>query len=279
MSEELNNTQTTEGSEATVEPGTTGLPSDQDGLEDSLTKFTVDEEFVKKNFKNGKLYGRFDSIEAVLNTLHAVETKHSNIMRDLKSGKLPEGIEITGGDQTQAPETPVYEVAAPVINKFMENGFSYDGLEADIEALSAETGKSVAEIKLAGIELKDRVQNAWSTVGGKENYDNMIGWAKENLNASEKKAFDSALQSGLDGLVIEGLWSRFQKAGGKGDDTPSRIEGDSAAPVGVRPYATTQELLRDRAYLNSPAGRADRAAQELHQRRLRLTPDKVIYGR
>lgn len=252
------------------------LPSAQDELNSSLEKFQLNDEFVSKHFKNGKLYGRFDSLEAVLNTLHSVETKYSNVMRDLKSsdGQQAEGQQ---AQQTQEPVN-VIEVAQPAIAKFIGNDFNFEGLDNDINDIAQKAGISVAEVKLAALEMKEQISKAYDIVGGKSEYQAMIEWGKTNLSEAQRKDFDKALNSGMGEFAIKGLYQDF-KASNPQQQQYRRIEGEGGGNVGARPYATFQELVKDREYLNTPQGRSDKAAREAHARRLSLTPPNVIYGR
>lgn len=253
------------------------LPSAQDELNSSLEKFQLNDEFVTKNFKDGKLYGRFDSLEAVLNTLHSVETKYSNVMREIKSSDGQ--TQSTETKTTQTEEVSVLEVAQPAINKFMQNDFSFDGLDADIANIAEQSGVSVAEIKLAALEMKENVIKAYDIVGGKDEYNAMIEWGKTNLSEAKRIDFDKALTSGFGEYAIKGLYQDFKAAEGNSTQPYKRIEGDSGGNVGVRPYASFQELVRDREYLQTPSGKADKGARDAHARRLSLTPDSVIFGR
>lgn len=254
----------------TVELDAGNLPSHREELGEALSKFEINDEFAAKNFKNGKLYGRFDSLEAVLNTLHAVETKYSNVMREQKAGEA-----------APAPqqEVNIVEVVQPLVSKFADNGYNYEGMDAEIAELSQQTGKSVAEIKLAAIEVRDQVNKAYNIVGGKEEYTAMLGWAKDNLTDAEKQGFDNSLKTGMGELAIEGLHARYKNSNPANQPTPRRIEGDSGGNVGIRPYATFAELAKDRAYLQTSAGQRDSAARAIHDKRMALTPDSTIFGR
>lgn len=248
------------------------LPSSREELGDALSKFQINDEFAAKNFKNGKLYGRFDSLEAVLNTLHSVETKYSNVMRDIKTPT-------EGQTATAVPEVNLVEAVEPIMSKFAENGYNYEGMDTDIAEIAQQTGKSVAEIKLAAIEIRDQVNKAHAIVGGKDEYNGMLSWAKENLSDAEKQGFDNSLKTGMGELAIEGLHARYKNANQGDAPTPRRIEGDTSGNVGIRPYATFAELSKDRAYLQTNAGKRDGAANALHEKRMSLTPDSTIYGR
>ena len=249
------------------------LPSAQAELTDSLSKFQLSEEFVEKNFKNGKLYGRFDSMEAVLNTLKAVEDKHANTVREIKNQE-----KASAEETVVKPSLP--EAAQPVIAKFVDNGLSYEGMDSDIAQLAQETGYTPAEIKLYAIELKDQIAKAYNVVGGQEEYTAMLDWAKENLDDGKKAEFDKGLSTPMSEYAIKGLYADYKQATGDANyKAPDRIRGDSSAAVGVRPYGTFQELARDREYLASSRGRNDSAARELHNRRMSMTSDSVVFGR
>lgn len=252
---------------------TGNLPSAQDELNSALEKFQLNDEFVSKHFKNGKLYGRFDSFEAVLNTLHSVETKYSNVMRDIKS---PEA-QPTQDGQAQAPVN-IVEVAQPAITKFIENDFNFEGLDNEINDIAQKSGVSVAEIKLAALEMKEELSKAYNVVGGKAEYEAMIDWGKANLSEAQRKDFDKALKSGMGEFAIKGLYQDF-KASNPNQQSYRCLEGDASGNVGIRPYATFQELTKDREYLSTPQGRNDKAAREAHSRRLAITSESVIYGR
>lgn len=269
----------TDGTQTNVETQQTApidggnLPSSQEELQSSLEKFQFNDEFVQKNFKDGKLFGRFDSMEAVLNTLHSVETKYSNVMRDIKSTENQQPA------QTQAQTVDIVEVVQPAISKFVENDFNFEGLDNDIAEVAQKAGVSVAEVKLAALEMKESINKAYNIVGGKEEYSAMLGWAKENLSDAQRSAFDKSLATGLGEYAIKGLYQEFKSANPDGNQTYRRMEGDSGSGVGIRPYATFAELSKDRAYLQTPQGKNDIAARELHSKRLERTPQNVIYGR
>lgn len=261
--------------EAVVEPVETveevedsgNLPSAKEETSSSLDKFAIDAEFQEKHFKNGKLYGRFDSLEAVLNTLHSVETKYSNVMREIK---------------TPAAEAPavmsIQEAAEPIMQKFRENDFDYTGMDAEIAEIAEKTGKSVAEIKLMAIETKESVQKAYAHVGGKEEYNSMVEWGRENLSEAQRSSFDNDLNSGLGEYAIKGLYQAYKESAGEGTPAKPRIEGSSTSGVGARGYSSFSEMTRDRAYIQGK-GRMDTSAINMHNKRMSLTPDNVIYGR
>lgn len=269
MSEQVENA----NQEAPVDAGVEdagNLPSAVEEQVNALDKFKIDEEFAASNFKNGKLYGRFDSLEDVLNTLKAVETKHSNVMRDIKNQE-----NVTPPE----PEVSLEQVAQPVVSKFIENDFNYEGMDAEIQEIAEASGKSVAEIKLHAIEIKEKISEAYETVGGKEEYVAMQEWANENLSEADQKAYTKELGTPMSKFAIKGLHAEYKNATASQEPTtPTRIEGDGNGKTGARPYGSMAEIARDRAYI-SGKGKNDAGAKAMYQRRMSLTPDSVIYGR
>ena len=137
-----------------------------------------------------------------------------------------------------------------------------------------------AEVKLAALEMREQLTKAYSLVGGKAEYQAMLDWGMQNLPKKQQAQFDRAIKQGMGEFAIEGLYNRFKAATSGNQPTPQRISGDSSSNQGaMRPYASFQELAADRQYIQSARGRTDTAARKLHEARLSITPENVIYGR
>lgn len=252
-----------------VDEGQSNLPSDIEQRNADLSKWELNEERLSKYFKDGKAYGRFDSIESVLESLKNTEDKYAQVMRQQKSQQQ----EAT--QQASEPEVNVYEVAQPLVEKFMQGNME---LTPEIEAMAVERGLDIRDVKLAAIELKEQVTKAHNIVGGKDTYEAMINWGKENLSEAQKADFDKALKTGMGEFAIKGLYADYKASNGQ-PTTPQRITGDDVgSTANNRAYSTREEILRDRAYLNSMQGRSDTAARKAHEARLARTPDHIIYG-
>lgn len=97
-----------------------------------------------------------------------------------------------------------------------------------------------------------------SEVGGDDRYNEMITWAKANLNPAEIEAYNSAVSSGNPEhakLAALGLSAKFGKAVGS---EPARLLGGQTAGS-VDAFESTQqvtEAMRDPRYKNDPAFRA-----------------------
>jgi len=244
------------------------LPSALDEANDTLSKYKLEQETLDKYIKSGKLFGKYDSIQTMLESHQALEAKHSNLVRDMKSGKYQEV------NQAEVIQAKQQETVKSLIPEFMEAGMQ---LTPEIEAKATEAGIDIRDLKLGAIEFREAITKAHEVVGGSEEYNAMIEWGKANLSESQKLAFDTGVNSAMSEYAIKGLYADYRNAIASGEPSV-RLRGDSSSGVGIRPYANQAEMLKDRAYVNG-AGRNDNAARELHNRRMNITSDDVVYGR
>lgn len=251
--------------EVIPEGDTGGLPSVQEENAVALENFQFTDEQVAKYFKNGKLQGRFDNIEGVLNTLKSVEDKYSNLVREQKAQANAE------------PTIPAEEVVAPLIDKFIANGME---LTDEILAEAQEKGLDVRDVKLTAIEIKEQVAKAHAVVGGAEEYNAMIEWGKTNLTDAQKSEFDKGLKTSMSAYAIKGLYADYKAAtSGNQEQSFNRLSGETANAPSTGGYNSQAEIMKDRAYLNTPAGQRDKGAQMAHKAKLDRTPEYILYGR
>lgn len=249
-----------------------GLPSAVEEQEASLEGFKITDELQQKYFKNGKFFGRFDNLEGMANALKSVEDKYANVMRKINS--QPEPTQAT----EQSEPVDVATTVKPLMDEFVSNGME---LTDELLQKAVEQGFDVRDVKLAAIEMKEKVSHAYSLVGGKDEYEAMLAWGNANLSEKQKIAFDKDLASNAGEWAIKGLYAEY-KSKSQSQSTqeqPQRIMGDGSTSAGIRPYATQQEILRDKAYLNSPKGKSDLKALETYNKRMAKTPDSVVFGR
>ena len=103
------------------------------------------------------------------------------------------------------------------------------------------------------------VQNIQQEVGGSETYNNMIGWASQNLTKTAIEAFDNTMSTGsLDQirLAVAGLQAQYENATGY---EGTMVTGK--APTDTKDvYRSQAELVRamsDKRYDQDPAYRQD----------------------
>ncbi len=246
-----------------------GLPSENTPLDYSGFEMSDD---LKSKFKDGKLNGRFGSMDDVLAKLKEAE--------DFKSATISEQKKAEGNQQQQQTDA---SVAVELLPAFLENGMV---LTPEMEAKLTEniTDPTKKELELYKFRdqaraISDRANQAYAVVGGKDNYNAMQAWGQENLSEAEKNVFTSDVNgtTGASVIAIEWLNNKYQKAVSEGTVVP-RIEGQPHR-TGIRAYADRRELYKDKDYIDSPAGRRDPVAKKNYQARLRATPDSIIYGR
>jgi hypothetical protein len=249
------------------EATSSGLPSDVKANTVDITGFTPSEDM----FKDGKLKGRFSSIDEVLEKLKEAEDFKANTIRDKTEAEKAQQTEAQKAEQQAQLATVQQETIMDMLPEFMENGMA---LTPDMEARATEAGIDVRDLKLGALELKERITTAHSVVGGAEQYNAMLAWGKENLTEAQRAAFDKDVTGGMSELAIEGMYARYQRAVSEGH-TPPRIDGEPASG-GIRPYSDRRELYKDKDYLATPAGRRDVQAQRNYQARLKATPNHVL---
>ena len=251
-----------------VDEGSGGLPSGKESGLDA-TNWELNEERTTKYVKNGKFFGRFDNIDGMAEALKSVEDKYANMVRDSKNG--------VKDTETQATkDAAIYEIAQPLVQKFMEGGME---LTPEIEKMALDKGLDIRDVKLAAIDLKEQITSAHNVVGGREEYESMIEWGKNTLPEKQRIAFDKGLSSGMSEWAIRGLHAEYKAQQSNDGQVPDRVRGDSSSNSSARGYEDRNEMLRDRAYINSPKGRNDIQAQKAHKARLDRTSDSVVYGR
>ena len=254
--------------ETVVEGG--GLPSDN--VAPDYSGFDLSDD-IKGKFKDGKLNGRFSSMDDVLSKLKEAEDfRAATISEQKKAENVTD--ETVAKEKTEAVVAEKKQaVAKELVPEFMKNGMQ---LTPEMETKATEAGIDIRDLKISAMELRDATTAAHNLTGGAENYEAMRTWAEGVLDAKQKASFDNALSSGMGEYAIKGLYAEFQKASDNGE--VGRIEGQTVF-TGVKPYSDRRELYKDKDYIESNAGRRDTAAQKLYRSRLSKTSNDVIFGR
>lgn len=171
-----------------------------------------------------------------------------------------------GAGEKPADPAPV---EAPTADAVRESGLDLSTLEAeyrDSGELSAESyeaaakagfSKEVVDKYIEGQQaIVDRqVEDIVGTVGGREGYDDLIGWAADNLSEGEIDAFNRTIESNdVDAikLAVNGLQAR--RTSGGPSDPVRQVEGGQA-PTADRfeSWAQVKEAMADPRYSTDPA--------------------------
>jgi len=249
----------------------TGLPSDG-GAGVSLNFEITDE--IKEKFvtADGKLLGKYENLEQFAEAHKNLQDKHAQYVEDVKTREK----NMTNGVEADVIQLEKQEAIKAVIPEFMNNGME---LTPEIETVLTEKGLDIRDIKLGAIELRDKINVAHAEVGGKENYEAMLGWASETLSDAEKQAFDADITGSNSRFTIKGLYSEYEAVKAAGDVTnPTRINGSASGNVGLKGYESQAEIFKDKQYLDSQAGKNDTAARAKYNARLKLTDERLWRG-
>jgi hypothetical protein len=143
--------------------------------------------------------------------------------------------------------------------------------------LTPETVKAISEAdpsKLAEMYLEYRSQQESSQqsstmtdqdvnglkglVGGEKNYNDMLGWASQNLSDQDIEMYDAVMELGNPAaarFAIEALAYRYQESNGV---EPDLVQGKSPGTGGAfRSQAEVVQAMSDPRYDNDPAYRRD----------------------
>lgn len=129
------------------------------------------------------------------------------------------------------------------IDDYSKNGKLSDESYAKLKEMGI--SKQIADAYIAGQKalVDTTVAKAYESIGGKENYDAMIEWAKENLTESQKSGFNKQLATGdneVMAMAIDSLYQRYSQA----NRTPNRVKGDSIAPQATNVYENRLEYMK-----------------------------------
>ena len=232
------------------------LPSQNQEVDYSA--FELSDE-TKSKMKDGKLLGRFGSVDEVLVKLKEAEdfrAQHGNNQQNQQA-------------QTSAEQAAL--VAKQTVGGEIEQAFIANGMILTDEMVKKGTdaGIDARDIKLRSIDIRDSANSAHAIVGGKENYDAMIGWARENMDKEQVAAFNSSLGTNMSSYAIKGLHGDYQKALADGVTTP-RISGQ---PVnqGITAYGSRRELYADKDKAELAKKRGNTNDWNIYQKKLKAT--------
>lgn len=129
--------------------------------------------------------------------------------------------------------------------------------------------REMVQVYVEGLKARQSAYSAavYGPAGGEQGYNELIAWAKANLNAEQKRAFNEAVTSGdvnRASLAVQGLVAM------RGGNKPQFLNGKAtSAEVGPQPFksqAQVVEAMRDPRYRRDPAYRKEVAD------RLRVSP-------
>ena len=142
-------------------------------------------------------------------------------------------------------------------NEYQEQGSLTEKSYEELNKMGLD--KSLVDNFIAGQEAiaNNDVQTIHNTVGGADNYNKLIEYAKTNLNDAEQNAFNETLETGSIEQVkfaVQGIASR---AGINSEQPQTMIDGDTIGSVSDTFESSAQVIsaMNDPRYANDPAYR------------------------
>jgi len=241
------------------------LPSDidaQQAQEDALDFSLTDEIKDKYLTKDGKILGKYDNLEQLVESHKFLQDKHAMFVDDTKKQEK----EVNTSVEQEQAQVVQQETIQSLLPAFMENGMQ---LTDEMRKTIVETGIDERDLELGALKLKDKVNHVHELVGGKENWENAKAYLATQLNEEEFKKVNQDLMGSNSDYTVLGMYSAYQQS--LNGETPSaRINGDTVTKTAAG-YSSRQELFKDRQYLNTQAGRKDTVAQQKYRSKLALT--------
>ena len=251
-------------------PEITYDPTDVDAGEfsaDELDSLQVGEALAQNEER--MLAGKYENAEQL-------EQAYLNLQQKMgeESGQNYEEEEYDEYDEEPDGE-PSYEYDDDVYGILQQEIDEYGALtEETIDTLAEnmdvdeilQLGMELAEQNNLPVDLDQReVDSIKNFAGGEEAYENLIGWASENIDAPYIEAFDSVVDTGDPAaiqLMVAGLMATYQENAGY----EGRMYSGNEAPdtSGLQPFRSQAQVvaaMSDPRYDNDPAYRADIAAR------------------
>ena len=172
--------------------------------------------------------------------------------------KLSSAEESTEEAKDNTVEGAQQEVIANATLEYEQTGKLREGTYEALENIGLP--QSYVEEYIQGQEALRTVSitELHNSVGGQEEFDNMISWASESLGEGEFDGFNSMVSTGTPeqrSMAIKGLHARYSFE----SNLPSLKQGTTSGNA-VKPFSSTKELQRamsDRRYSEGPAYREE----------------------
>jgi len=235
------------------------LPSDEVEAPDWVKENTSD---------NGKIFGRFDTMESALDYYKAQEVTHTNNMRDIKNEQKSKQEEVQSIQAELQAETLKIETMSKISQELLNNNMTFsDDMTKSLE----DSGITPAEAKVMAYELRETNLASYEVMGGEDKYNEAMEFATTIYDETQQASIMNAIKNNqvskeFRELALLGLQSKMS-----GSDTPSRIVGNSDNAPSIRGYGSFTELTKDRTM-----AKRDKTLMPQYLAKLALTDDRVL---
>ena len=217
------------------------------------------------------------NVEAMAKSYSELEKKLSQPKAQTTSTEEPKEAPKTDKPTEVTPkEAPKVENEGQARELVTSKGIDFDGLAREFSASGNLSEETYTKLEAAGINkdtvdayiqgqvaLAEKYQNeAMDAIGGKEAYQAMAEWAKDNLAPGQLKAYNQAVASyDMDtvNFAVQGLKAQYDKANGA---APKRqlMGNTGSSGEAIQPFRSrTQyvDAIKDPRYERDSAYRAD----------------------
>ena len=233
------------------------------------------EELERNNNPNQE--ERPDWLPEKFKSVEDMASAYNNLEKKL-GGKQEEATEEEVVENKEVPEEKVSETEASEVEQVLDKaGVDFKGLQNEFNEQGSLSEGAYEALQEAGFPqnlvdswiqgqqaLNNNYQNSvHEIVGGAEAYQEMIGWAGDNLSESEISAYDRAVSSGdidMVKLAVAGLRTKYQTVEGA---DPSLLGGQSTSSSGgtYSSWAEVTNAMRDSRYESDPSYRQQVASK------------------
>lgn len=229
----------------------------------TATVSTPDTQPMSSETRPSWLPEKFTSAEEMAKAYSEIEKKQSQRQQEDN-----QETEQTENEQTDGEE--VQEVGLEKFyTEFDEKGELSDDSYNELEDMGLPRDLVNSYIDGQKAIADQHINSVHQTVGGKDNYEALIGWASENLSQEEKEAFNHTVDYGSVqqlNMALQGLMSRANVS--PLSPQPQQQELFEGQPINYgsdAPYQSIAEMTTD---MNNPKYENDPAYRDMVERRL-----------
>lgn len=208
-----------------------------------------------------------------------IQTTHQNVIEkfggDLeKMAQAYSELEKKLGSAPQPAEEPApagLDQIQPYIDEWTQTGdLSAESRKALESQFPAELIDDYLNSKSQAAQYQEsqaasELQSIYESVGGEENYGEIVQWAAENLSDEQIVAFNEAVNAGSFAqaeMAVRGLAAQYQQTTGA---TPQLLQSKPEGSPGAAPYESLAQLTAD---MKKPEYKTDPAFRQAVQARL-----------
>ena len=198
------------------------------------------------------ILGKFKSQEDLAKAYENLEKKFSE--------EQPKKEEQPKGENEEVATPNVSDAIKEASDAFEESGeLSEDNFKAlEDNGIPREFVEAYVKGQQATVEAEATAIT--NSIGGQENYDAMLEWAKDSLSKDEVESYDEMVTKGSQNaatMAVKGLYARFV---GETGQQPVKITQGQTSGAAIQPFSSNRqvvEAMKDSRYESDPAYRAD----------------------